>query len=299
MRLVSYLDAAGDRLGVEHSDGRIWSASALGAGLPTCMADLLEAGEAGLDALRSAVRSAVTAGRPGDIEASRRIAPVPRPGKVIAVGLNYRAHAEEHGGPVDIPEVPMLFAKFPTSVIGDGATVEWDPGLTQAVDYEAELAVVIGRTARRVSEAEALEYVLGYTCLNDVSARDLQFMDKQFVRAKSLDTFCPMGPALVTADELGAADGLRIRSYVNGEVMQDSYTSRMIHSPTQLVAFCSQAFTLEPGDVIATGTPDGVGYFREPRVVMTEGDVMTVEIEGIGNLTNPCREVRLSETQSR
>lgn len=294
MRLVSYLDQAEDRLGVEHTDGRIWSASSLGAGLATTMAELLAAGEPGLEALRSAAAAAADADRIGDVGPERRIAPVPKPGKVIAVGLNYRAHVDEHDSDIEAPKVPMLFAKFSTSVVGDGAAVEWDPGLTDEVDLEAELAVVIGRRARRVSEAEALDYVLGYTCLNDVSARDLQFLDTQFVRAKSLDTFCPMGPALVTADEIGDPSGLRIRSLVNEQVMQDSDTSHMIHSVAQLVAFCSAAFTLEPGDVIASGTPDGVGYFRDPKVLMHDGDVMTIEIERIGKIQNPCREVRPS-----
>jgi 2-keto-4-pentenoate hydratase/2-oxohepta-3-ene-1,7-dioic acid hydratase in catechol pathway len=256
------------------------------------MGDLLAGGAAALDALRGAARSAASVGRPGDVTAAQRIAPVPRPGKVIAVGLNYRAHADEHDTKVDVPKVPMLFAKFPTAVVGDGADVEWDPQLTDAVDLEAELGVVIGRTARRVSATEALEYVLGYTCINDVSARDLQFSDKQFVRAKSLDTFCPMGPAVVTTDELGSAAGLRIRSYLNEEVMQDDDTANMIHDAASLVAFCSQAFTLEPGDIIATGTPEGVGYFRDPRVLLHDGDVMAIEIEGIGRLQNSCREVR-------
>jgi 2-keto-4-pentenoate hydratase/2-oxohepta-3-ene-1,7-dioic acid hydratase in catechol pathway len=291
MRLVSFIDDAGDRLGVESDDGRIWSSRSLGASLPGSMVDLLTGRASALDALRGAARSAAADDRPGDVDASQRIAPVPRPGKVIAVGLNYFGHAAEHDTKVDVPEVPMLFAKFPTSVVGHGASVEWDPSLTDAVDMEAELGVVIGRTARRVSEAEAPGHVLGYTCINDVSARDLQFADKQFVRAKSLDTFCPMGPAVVTTDELGAANGLRIRSLRNGEVMQESSTANMIHSVARLVAFCSQAFTLEPGDVIATGTPEGVGYFRDPRVLMHEGDVMTIEIEGIGRLENTCHEL--------
>ena len=254
------------------------------------MAALLAAGEAALEALRSAARSAAANGQPGDIDASRRIAPVPRPGKIVAVGLNYHAHAAEGGVP--IPTAPMLFAKFPTAVIGPGATVEWDPELTAAVDLEAELGVVIGRTTRRVTEEAALDHVLGYTCVNDVSARDLQFADKQFVRAKSLDTFCPTGPALVTRDELVDPGALSIRSYRNGELMQDGTTADLIFSVPFLVAFCSRAFTLEPGDVIATGTPAGVGYFREPKVLMAEGDVMSVEIEGIGRLENPCHEVR-------
>ena len=287
MRLVSFADGAGDRLAVEHTDGRIWSSRALGAGLSGSMGDLLAGGEAALEALRAAARSAAALGKPGDVPSDRRIAPVPRPGKVIAVGLNYHDHASEGG--VELPTVPMLFAKFSTAVIGDGATVEWDPELTSAVDLEAELGVVIGRTARNVSEEAALRHVLGYTCINDVSARDLQVSDKQFVRAKSLDTFCPMGPALVTADELGDPGDLAIRSYHNGELMQDGRTADLIFDVPALVAFCSRAFTLEPGDVIATGTPAGVGWYRDPKVLMTDGDTMVIEIEGIGRLTNPCR----------
>jgi 2-keto-4-pentenoate hydratase/2-oxohepta-3-ene-1,7-dioic acid hydratase in catechol pathway len=292
MRLVSFTDGAGDRLGVEAATGRIWSSQALGAGLPRSMAELLAWGEPALAALRSAARSAAVAGRPGDVEPESRVAPVPRPGKIVAVGLNYRDHVEEHGGSVKLPERPVLFAKFPTSVVGDGAVVEWDPRLTGAVDLEAELAVVIGRTARRVTEAQALDHVLGYTCLNDVTARDLQFGDGQFVRGKSLDTFCPMGPVLVTADDILDPGALDIRSWRNGELMQESNTSNLVFGVPYLVSYCSQAFTLEPGDVITTGTPSGVGYFREPKVLLGEGDVIMVEVEGIGRLTNTCREVR-------
>ena len=294
MRLVSYLDPAGDRLGVESADGRIWSSSGLGAGLPGSMADLIAGGEAALDALRAAARQASALGRPGDVDPGSSTAPLPRPGKIAAVGLNYHEHAAEQGGSVKAPEKPMLFAKFPTSVIGDGDVIEWDPGLTESVDLEAELGVVIGRTARRVSPEDALDHVLGYTCINDVSARDLQFADKQYVRAKSLDTFCPMGPAIVTVDELGDASGLSVRSYRNDELIQDGNTADLIHDVQALVAFCSEAFTLEPGDVIASGTPSGVLYFREPRVMLGDGDVVRVEIEGIGTLTNTCRELRLT-----
>ena len=292
MRLVSFIDEAGDRLGVEHTPGRIWASRALGAGLPGSMADLLAGGQAALGALRAAARSAAAEGRPGDVDRARLTAPVPRPGKIVAVGLNYRDHVEEQGGKVKTPERPMLFAKFPTSVVGDGETVEWDPRLTGAVDLEAELGVVIGGTARRVSEAEALDHVLGYTCINDVTARDLQYADRQYVRGKSLDTFCPMGPALVTRDEIPDPGRLTVRSWRNDQLMQESNTSNLIFDVAYLVSFCSQAFTLEPGDVICTGTPSGVGYFREPRVLMGEGDVMTVEIEGVGRLSNPCHEVR-------
>ena len=169
------------------------------------------------------------------------------------------------------------------------AAISWDPALTAQVDFEAELAVVIGRTARRVDEAEALDYVLGYTCLDDVSARDLQFGDGQWTRGKSLDTFCPMGPALVTADEVPDPQALAIECRVNGEVMQQATTADMFFGVAAIISHCSQAFTLEPGDVIATGTPGGVGIFRDPPVLLADGDVVTVEIEGIGRLSNPCR----------
>jgi 2-keto-4-pentenoate hydratase/2-oxohepta-3-ene-1,7-dioic acid hydratase in catechol pathway len=289
MRLVSFSQGGVEQLGVERADGRIAASAGLGEGLPRTMADLLAGGDDALRALRVAAGAAdgQPALAPGDLE---WLAPVPRPGKVIAVGLNYHDHAREGG--LEPPTTPMLFAKFSTSVIGPGATVEWDPALTDAVDIEAELGVVIGRTARRVSEADALSHVLGYTCINDVSARDLQFSDKQFVRGKSLDTFCPMGPVLVTADEIPDAGRLAIRSLRNGEVMQDSSTDQLVFGVAALVSFCSQAFTLEPGDVIATGTPAGVGWYREPKVLMRDGDVMAIEIEGIGRLENPCRELR-------
>ena len=291
MRLVSYHHGTGDRLGIEAAAGHIWSSRALGPGLPASMAELLEGGETALAALRSAAGSATDADRPGDVDPATRIAPVPRPSKIMAVGLNYRDHVEEQGGKVKVPASPVLFAKFPSAVIGHGATVEWDPQLTGAVDLEAELAIVIGRLARRVSRDDAFDHVLGYTCVNDVTARDLQYGDRQFVRGKSLDTFCPMGPAVVTRDELPDPGSLAVRSWRNDELMQESNTSHLIFDLPYLVSFCSQAFTLLPGDVICTGTPSGVGYFREPKVLMGDGDVMSVEVEGVGRLTNPCREL--------
>ena len=182
-----------------------------------------------------------------------------------------------------------MFAKWPSSVVGHGADIRWDPALTQQVDYEAELAVVIGRTARNVSVDEALAYVFGYTCLDDVSARDIQFGDGQWVRGKSLDTFCPMGPWLVTADEIPDPQALAISCRVNDEVVQDSHTSRMYFGVAEIISYVSRSFTLEPGDVIATGTPGGVGVFRDPPRFLGDSDVVTVEIEGIGRLVNTCR----------
>ena len=187
------------------------------------------------------------------------------------------------------PAAPLVFAKWPTSVIGDRAEIRWDPGLTGQVDWEAELGVVIGRRARAVDEADALDYVLGYTCLNDVSARDIQFGDGQWVRGKSLDTFCPMGPALITADEIGDPQDLAIGCLVGAERVQDARTSQMYFGVAAIVAYCSRSFTLEPGDVIATGTPGGVGVFRDPPRYLGDGDVVTVEIERIGRLVNVCR----------
>jgi len=189
-----------------------------------------------------------------------------------------------------VPKAPLVFAKFPSTVIGPGADISWDRSLTDQVDYEAELGVVIGRRARNVSEAEALDHVFGYTCVNDVSARDLQFGDGQWVRGKSLDTFCPIGPWLVTADEIPDPQALRIECLVNGETLQSSTTANMFFGVRQIIAHCSRAFTLEPGDVIATGTPSGVGVYKNPKRFLHDGDEVTIRIERIGDLTNRCRE---------
>jgi 2-keto-4-pentenoate hydratase/2-oxohepta-3-ene-1,7-dioic acid hydratase in catechol pathway len=248
---------------------------------------LLDGGPADVDALRAAA-SHVSIDEEGQPLASAELlAPVPRPGKVVAIGRNYRDHAAEEGA--EPPPAPLIFAKWPSAVIAHGADIRWDPALTSQVDYEAELAVVIGRRARLVSTGEALDYVLGYTCLNDVSARDLQFGDGQWVRGKSLDTFCPMGPVIVTADEITDPQDLAIRCLVNDEVMQEASTSDMYFSVAEIVSHCSQAFTLEPGDVIATGTPSGVGAFRSPPRFLGDGDRVAVEIDVIGRLENVCR----------
>jgi 2-keto-4-pentenoate hydratase/2-oxohepta-3-ene-1,7-dioic acid hydratase in catechol pathway len=185
----------------------------------------------------------------------------------------------------------LLFAKLPSALVGDGATISWSAALTTQVDYEAELAVVIGRRARNVPVELALEHVFGYSCLNDVSARDLQVRDGQWTRAKSLDTFCPMGPWVVTADEIPDPGALRVRCRVNGELRQDETSAALVHGVAELVAYCSQSFTLEPGDIIATGTPGGVGAFRDPPVFLGDGDLVEVEIDGIGTLRNRCRVV--------
>ena len=211
-------------------------------------------------------------------------APIPRPGKIICIGLNYRDHAEESG--MDVPKSPVTFSKFATSVVGPNAEVVIPPGSVES-DYEAEFGIVIGKTATRVSEADAMEHVLGYVCINDVSARDFQFADGQWQRGKSPDTFCPMGEAVVTRDEIADPHNLRVQLRLNGETMQDSNTKQLVFGVEALVSFLSQWTTLEPGDVIPTGTPPGVGFARKPPVYIQPGDVMEVDIEGLGILRNP------------
>ena len=205
------------------------------------------------------------------------------PQKIVCVGLNYRDHAEEQG--TALPERPLLFAKWTNTLIGDGDAIRI-PAITKQVDYEAELGVVIGTRASRVSRNDALEHVRGYVVANDVSARDLQFTDGQWIRGKSLDTFLPVGD-LVPAAEVPDPQALAIRAILNGETLQDSNTGNMIFGVADIVAFVSEAITLEPGDLIITGTPAGVGAFRDPPIWLQPGDEITIEIDGIGSITNP------------
>jgi 2-keto-4-pentenoate hydratase/2-oxohepta-3-ene-1,7-dioic acid hydratase in catechol pathway len=210
--------------------------------------------------------------------------PIDRPGKIVCVGLNYRDHAEEQG--VELPKAPLFFAKYTTSLIGPGEAIRIPPIVTQA-DYEAELGVVIGSRVSRISCENAFEAVRGYICANDVSARDLQFADGQWTRGKSPDTFCPVGPRVVPAAEIPDPHALRIRALVNGEVLQDSTTANLIFGIDEIISYASQTSTLEPGDLILTGTPAGVGVFRDPQRLLAPGDSVTIEIEGVGELTNP------------
>ncbi len=211
------------------------------------------------------------------------LAPVPRPAKILCIGLNYKDHAAESRSP--LPERPLVFSKFSTSVCASGATVRIPRGSSQ-LDYEAELGVVLGRRAYRVPAARALEHVLGYTNFNDVSARDFQFKDGQWQRGKSCDTFAPFGEYIATTDEIPDPHRLRIRLRLNGQTMQDSNTDQLIFGVPELIASISEHITLEPGDVIATGTPPGVGFARRPPVWMRPGDRVEVEIEGLGVLAN-------------
>lgn len=210
-------------------------------------------------------------------------APIPRPGKIICIGLNYRNHAIESG--MEIPKSPIIFSKFSNCAIGSNEAILLPEGSEQ-VDYEAELAVVIGRCAKNISRANAMNYIFGYTNLNDVSARDFQFADGQWQRGKSCDTFAPIGEFVATTDEITDPHNLQIQFRLNGETLQNSNTNELIFKIPELIEFLSKSFTLEPGDIIATGTPPGVGFARKPPIFLKDGDVCEVEIEGLGILLN-------------
>jgi len=211
------------------------------------------------------------------------VLPIERPGKIVCVGLNYRDHAEEQGA--ELPAAPLLFAKWTTALVGPGEPIVIPP-IVEKADYEAELGVVIGERVKDVSKENAFEAVRGYLCANDVSARDLQFGDGQWTRGKSPDTFCPVGP-MTPRDEVSDPHALRIRAIVSGEVLQDSTTANLIFGIDEVIAYASQTTTLEPGDLILTGTPAGVGVFRDPQRLLQPGDEVTIEIDGLTSLTNP------------
>jgi len=210
--------------------------------------------------------------------------PITHPQKLIGIGLNYKDHVEEIKG--QIPKQPLLFGMYGSAIIGPEEHIVIPP-MSKQVDYEAELGVIMGRRAHQVSRQAALDHIAGYTIINDVSARDLQFSDGQWLRAKSFDTFAPMGPYLVTRNTLGDADGLGIELRLNGKTMQKSNTRNLIFKVADLVSYISEVMTREVGDVIATGTPGGVGFVRNPQVFMKPGDIVEIEIEGIGQLMNP------------
>ena len=305
MRLTTYFDGENKRPGLIQGDNLIdlqlasralLADSALEkrmpSGAPWNMLALLQAGPEVWEIIHRVWELAGEAGAAArEHEFARplseiRYAPlIEHPGKIVCIGLNYADHCREQN--FEIPTSLILFAKFPTAITGPGSPITWPADVSQQVDYEAELAVVIGRTARNVSEDKALDYVAGYTIANDVSARDVQFADEQWVRGKSFDTFCPIGPYLVTRDEIPDPHKLNIRCWVNGELRQDSNTDQMIFKVPEAIAFISKTCTLLPGDVICTGTPDGVGNFRKPPVFLKAGDLVEIEIEGLGRLSNP------------
>lgn len=218
-----------------------------------------------------------------------KLLPPIMPGKILAIGRNYVEHARELNN--EVPSQPLVFAVMPSAIIGTGDTIEWESDLTSQVDWEGELTVIIGKSARKVAADDALDYVYGYTVANDVSARDLQTNDKQWVRAKGLDTFCPIGPCIVTADDIPDPTALTIVTTVDGVEKQNGSTANMIFKIPVLIEYLSRAFTLEPGDMILTGTPSGVGKGMNPPEFLSTDSVVSIEIEGIGKITNTCREV--------
>ncbi|MBS1860807.1 MAG: fumarylacetoacetate hydrolase family protein [Actinobacteria bacterium] len=265
---VGTASAGGGRVPVIERDGELWP---------------IDGAEGrGLRELIAASQPLEPAGEP--LADGRLLAPL-RPGKIVAIGLNYLDHVRESG--VEPPPAPLVFTKFTTSVVGPGEPIRIDGELAERVDWEVELAVVIGKTMRRVTEEDALDGVFGYTAANDVSARDLQFGDGQWVRGKSLDTFCPLGPVVITADEVPDPQALSLGTVVNGETVQDSSTAEMVFGVAELLAYCSRSFTLEPGDILLTGTPWGCGEFMKPRRSLHPGDLVEVSVESIGTLSNP------------
>lgn len=283
MRLCSFIAGGRPRVGVLTETGD----TVVAIDAPD-MLTLIRSGQAP-DLARAALAGAGPRFALTDVQI---LAPIPRPDKnIFCVGLNYRAHTEEYlGAGAQGPTHPILFSKSPTSVIGPGAPIERHARITQELDYEAELAVIIGKTGRAIRPEDAYDYVFGYTLLNDVTARDLQRHHQQWLLGKSLDTFCPMGPYLVTSDEVPWPVALDIRCRVNGEVRQESNTRHLIFDIPTLIATISAGHTLEAGDIIATGTCAGVGMSFNPPRFLQNGDVVEVEIEGLGILQNPVRQ---------
>jgi len=277
MRLVTYTHGGSTLPGAIAANGDVVDLAV--AGLPTTMIELLALPD-GIELARKAAKQASTTIHIADV---RIEAPVPRPGKVLAIGLNYRDHAEESGQP--IPQRPVVFAKASTCIVGPGDAIDI-PRVSRAVDWEAELCFVIGKTARYVSAADAAQYIAGYTIGNDVSVRDWQFHSPTWIMGKSFDTHGPLGPYLVTPDEVGDGN-LDIKLTVNGEQKQSSNTSQLIFGVGEIIEYLSAGMTLEPGDVVFTGTPAGVGGTRRPPEFLKAGDVVRVEISGLGVLENP------------
>jgi acylpyruvate hydrolase len=286
MQLVTFERDGAHHLGaLTQRDGRdvVVDLNQAAPGLPRDMIAFLAGGDANR-ALAAQALANPPAAAVLDRSSVKLAAPIPRPGKIICIGLNYRDHAAESNA--ELPAFPTVFAKYSSCIIGPGASIVI-PRVTSQVDYEGELAVVIGRRARDVAEADALDYVAGYAPFNDVSARDYQMRTSQWTIGKTFDTFGPIGPALVTADEIPDPHALDIRVSIGDDVLQSSNTKHLIFTIPQLIAYLTSVMTLEPGDVIATGTPAGVGAARKPQRWLVPGDLVRVEISGLGALENP------------
>jgi 2-keto-4-pentenoate hydratase/2-oxohepta-3-ene-1,7-dioic acid hydratase in catechol pathway len=283
MRLATIQTQAGPKVVVVQGDHYI-DLQSVNPMIPTSLRQVLEDGTLALKAVEEAARSPNA--KNYELSGVKLLPPIPDPPKIVCLGLNYIDHAKESGAP--IPKDPVLFSKYATALIGHGDTIVL-PRVSSEVDYEAELVIVVGKRGRQISEGQAMEYVAGYTIGHDVSARDWQLKKdgKQWMVGKTFDTFAPTGPVLVTADEVPDPHRLAIRLRLNGETMQNSNTSQMIFSVGRTLVYLSQVFTLQPGDLIFTGTPPGVGFARKPPVYLKPGDMAEVEIEGLGVLRNP------------
>jgi 2-keto-4-pentenoate hydratase/2-oxohepta-3-ene-1,7-dioic acid hydratase in catechol pathway len=251
------------------------------------MLDLIRWNEDNFDTLKDKVSKSET--EPGSVDEQALAAPIQNPPKIVAIGLNYVDHAAE--SQMDVPDQPLVFTKFQSSIISGTDAIEIPGELTEQVDFEVELGIVIGKKAKNISKEYALSHVFGYTVLNDISARDLQFNDEQWVRGKSLDTFCPLGPVIVTADEIPDPQSLNLGCSINGKTLQEASTKDMVFGVADLVSILSHSFTLEAGDVIASGTPPGVGFSRKPPIFLQPGDTVKTWVEDIGELNNPVVEV--------
>lgn len=282
MQLGHLARSNGPRLFASDGDRWIIVSEALEGG-PETLDELVRSGKNWLDDIDDALASpSAQLGPHGEKLATPFVAPP----AIVAIGLNYSDHCREFGVPE--PTAPVVFTKLPVSVAADGDDIIWSSSITNQVDWEVELAVVIGKRTRNVGVEDALDSVFGYTIVNDVTGRDIQSTEQQWTRAKSLDTFCPIGPVVIPARDISDPQDLAIKSRLNGVTMQDSNTSEMIFSVAELISRLSATFTLSPGDIIATGTPLGVGAFRSPPVFLKKGDVIEVEIEKIGTLSNTC-----------
>lgn len=285
MKLTTYIQPSEDypRLAAILDDGRLVDLGSTHQDLPSCIMEFAAVAD---DALIALAEKQIPSGTPFSADEVQLLPPVPAPSKILCVGLNYADHAAETGA--DIPDRPVIFNKLPGTLSQNGAPIVI-PRVSDKIDYEAELVVVIGREGRYISEDDAMDHVFGYCCGNDVSARDWQKGTPagQWLLGKSFDTFAPIGPHVVTKNEIADPNNLLVRSILGDEVMQESSTSQFLYPIPRLISYISQVCTLEPGDLILTGTPPGVGFARSPQVFMKPGDTITVEIEGIGKLTNP------------
>jgi len=286
MKLVTFIQQGEQKIGALGSKGEedvVYDFCKMNDSIPADMLDFLSQGEIAIKQAQDAIKKTDVK----EVLSAREIrllAPVPAPRKIICIGLNYRDHAEETNTP--IPDYPTIFSKYANSIIGPGEAIII-PRVTSQVDWECELGVVIGAQCRHVAEEDALQVVAGYLAVNDVSARDYQTRTTQWTIGKAFDTFCPIGPALVTRDEISDPGNLDIRTVLDGEVVQHSNTNQLIFSVPYLVSYLSEVMTLVPGDIISTGTPSGVGFARSPQRYLQSGEVCRIEIEGIGVLENP------------